>query len=240
MVLKILMLILLIVGVIGLITNPRNEGGSIFVGAIALSAPYIAAWITKQYFAPKLDIEYKHERPYFRLTRDGKDRPLYYSSFCVKNEGRSQAKSCEAVLEELWLPNARGKPKKDENFLPVNLTWAMPYQRPGVGTVKLIFENINQKRKKYCNIGHIPLKDNKFFLDIYPKLKAQQSCILPGTAKIKIGIYADNATKIHRYFIIKWSGNWKDDEKDMQDEINISVQREERLNKEVKKNGGHS
>jgi len=243
MIMNILIIILLILSFTALFTNAASNGTTLFLGGIALSAPYIAGWLTKKYFAPDLHIEYLHKPPYFRQTRYAGSLPVYYCQFCVENKGKSQAKSCEAVLEELQLRHSHGKFVKVKNFLPVNLTWATEYSQPGGGAAKTLLENINQNRKKYCNIGHIPHSkdqkaksvfynnqktESKFFFDMHPKSKAQPDCILPGKAKIKIGIYADNAPKNTRYFIIDWSGKWEDKEEDMLKEFKIVVQGEQK------------
>ena len=241
----ILIIILLILGVIGLIQNPAGNGGALFLGAIALSAPYIVEWLKKKCFAPDLHIEYIHEPPYFRQTRPMGGLALYYSQFSVENKGKSQAKSCEAVLEELWLPNSRGKLVKEKNFLPINLEWAMYHQQPDRSLIKSLFEDINPERKKYCNIGHIrhshdatvasvfyigsrARTDHRFFFEISPRPHAQPDCIFSGKSKIRIGIYADNAPKITKNFTIEWSGKWEDKEEDMLKEFKISVQGEQK------------
>jgi hypothetical protein len=237
----ILMIIVLILAFVALISNAGGHGTTLFLGAVALSAPYIVELLKKKYYAPDLQIEFKHNPPYSRqsITRAG--WLAYYSQFCVENKGKSPAKSCEAILEELWLSNSRGKFVKEKNFLPVNLEWAIYHQQPGGHLIKTIFENIKPDGKKYCGIGHIrhlndsseksvfyrDKPEHKFFLDVRPKLHAQPDCILPGKAKIKIGVYAANAPKIERNFVIKWSGNWKDEEEDMLKEIKIFVQGEE-------------
>jgi hypothetical protein len=233
--------VLLGFGIIFLLWNPNKSGDALFLGASALSAPYFVEWLKKKYFGPKLKIEYIHEPPYCRRSRTSSGYSIYHAQFCVENRGKSQAKSCVAVLEELWLPNSTGKLVKEKNFLPVKLEWAIYHQKEDGRLFKSLLENINQDEKKYCDIGHIrhvqdssqqsvfytpPRTGQEFFLNVSPRLHAQPDCILPGTAKIKIGIYADNAPKITKNFKIEWSGKWKDNEEDMLKEIKISIQRE--------------
>lgn len=228
-------LLIILVGLLYLWANPADKGASIFVGAIAISVPFLVNLITKAIYRPKLNFIYKH-KPYYARQTKWKDKTLvYYFKFEVKNEGKSQAKLCEAVLEDLCLFDNSGRPVREENFSPVNLTWSEPY--------KSQFVDINPNRVVSCDIGHInqpgyekeksvyykyyPNEDdkkNKFFFDIKPKLHAQRDCVAPGTVKIKIGIYADNALKREKEFEIKWSGKWKDKEKDMLREIVITPQ----------------
>jgi len=51
---------------------------------------------------------------------------------------------------------------------------------------------------------------------------SQWDCLIPGRYEIKITIYSKNAEKVSRKFKIIWSGNWKDKESEMLDELVIS------------------
>jgi len=154
--------------------------------------------------------------------------------------GKSQARNCEAVLEELWLADSSGNFIQDKNFSPMNLYWVGQYEKIGGDSVPKQFLDINPgKRGLFIDIGHISSpdfqkrfeksqfyleKDNatlKFFFDHPIKFFSQRDCIPPGKAKIKFTLYSENAPKCERNFQIAWSGNWKDREEDMFREIVI-------------------
>lgn len=189
---------------------------------------------------PKLKISYTHTPPLALLTfwRSPKDpelrEPVFYFRFRVVNNGESQARRCEAVLEDLWVCDTVGNPVKLPNFSPVSLRW--------LGTTETFFD-INPDRRVYCNIGHISSPDYqgreerdsrqfvdipgysgddlRFVLDQSRVYFSQPNCLPPGKYIIKIAIYSENASYQEICFEIAWSGNWKDSEKDMFREIVI-------------------
>jgi hypothetical protein len=206
-------------------------GTALFLGACALFVPYLAEIIKRKWFAPNLKIKFSQSNPFCHLTRRGDRSPVYYFRFEVKNEGKSQAKFCEAVLEELWVADISGKFIKEANFSPINLKWSGQPQTKQ-------FIDINPERELFCDIGHISSpsiqndkelsvfykdnKDLKFFFETPFRYFSQQDCVLAGNSKIKISIYCENAPKVEKYFQIFWSGKWKDNEVDMFKEIIIS------------------
>lgn len=215
-------------------------GTALFLGFCALFVPFLAELIKRKLFAPQLSIEFSQTHPYCHLTKRGDGSLVYYFRFGVLNEGKSQARFCEAILEELWLADSSGKFIPDENFSPVNLTWVGQYEQRKEYLITKQFVDINPKRKIFCDIGHISSPDFqkraeksqfyleknseelKFFFDTSVKFFSQRDCVSPGRAKIKISIYSENAPKCEKYFQIVWSGNWKDREQDMFREIVIS------------------
>ncbi|MCJ7645904.1 hypothetical protein MUO65_03230 [bacterium] len=213
---------------------------ALFLGACALFVPFLAELIKRKLFAPRLTIKFSQVHPYCHLTKRVDGSTVYYFRFRVLNEGGSQARLCEALLEELWLADSAGNFIQEENFSPVNLTWVGEYVQSGPYLIPKQFININPKRKVFCDIGHISNPDFqrdveksqfylerdsqelKFFFDSTVKFFAQRDCVSRGKAKIKISIYSENASKCERNFLIAWSGNWKDREEDMFREIVIS------------------
>lgn len=203
----------------------------------AIFGPFIAEKIKRKWLAPILIIEFSQTHPYCHLTHWSDGSPVYYFRFIVVNEGKSQARFCEALLEEIWLTDSSGNFIQDENFSPVNLIWVGQYELRERLRMPKKFVNINPKRIVFCDIAHIShpqraeksvfyLEKNtqelKFFFDITDRFFSQRDCISPGKAKIKISIYSENAPKCEKYFHIEWSGNWKDQEPDMFREIVIS------------------
>ena len=207
-------------------------GTALFLGACALFVPYLAELIKRRYFAPDLIIRFSQLHPFCHLTRRVDGSPVYFFRFQVLNMGKSKAKFCEAVLNELWIADISGNFIKEPNFSSINLNWSGQLQ------IKQ-FIDINPERELFCDIGHISspslqkdkeisqfYKDNneiKFFFETPFRYFSQQDCILPGKAKIKISVYSENALKIEKYFQIFWSGKWKDLESDMFKEIVISL-----------------
>lgn len=219
-------------------------GTALFLGVCALIAPYFAELIKRKWFAPKLVIEFSQTSPYCHLTKRVNGSLVYYFRFRVLNRGGTQARLCEALLEELWLADSSGRFIQEENFSTVNLVWVGQYELVGSypSPIQLPkqFVNINPKRRIFCDIGHVSSpdfqkdieksqfyleKDNeelKFFFDTQIKFFSQRDCISPGKAKIKISVYSENAPKCEKYFNISWSGNWKNREEDIFREIVIS------------------
>jgi len=194
---------------------------ALFLGASALFVPYLAEIIKRKFFAPKLKMQFSQSNPFCHLTRRTNNSSVYYFRFRVLNEGKSQAKSCEVVLNEFWIADSSGNFNKEINFSPINLNWS------GLGTQSV---NINPGRDLFCDIGHISSPqfqeieksvfyiDNnelKFLFETPFKYFSQQDCIIPGKVKIKISVYSENARMIEGYFEISWSGKWEAKESNM-------------------------
>jgi hypothetical protein len=223
-------------------------GSTIILAVTALIAPHVYDFIKRKLYAPELEIEFSHEPPYSHKTvrkapKVGNktmivtdatiDYPVYYCRFGVHNKGKSQAKLCEAVLEEIGIADSSGTFHKDENFSPVNLNW--------VGFKGQPYININPDRRVFCDIGHLSSpeyqryfefshyalmseedqKKHKFFFDLLIYFYAQRDSLVPGNYKIKVAIYSENAPKCEKMFQITWSGKWKDTEKEMFRELVI-------------------
>lgn len=215
----------------------------------ALIAPHVYDFIKRKLYAPELEIGFSHEPPYSHKTvrkapevadktmivagAAPVDFPVYYCRFKVRNKGKSQAKLCEAILEELWIAGSAGTYHKDDNFSPVNLNW--------VGFKGQPYININPERRVFCDIGHISSpeyqkyfefsryalmseedqKKLKFFLDLHIYYFAQRDSLVPGDYKIKVAIYSENTPKCEKMFQISWSGVWKDTEEEIFRELVI-------------------
>lgn len=224
-------------------------GSTIILAVTALIAPHVYDFIKRWWLAPKLEIEFVHRPPYsYKTIRKTPKEvpqqivvagtlpevfPVFYCRFGVHNKGKSQAKLCEAVLEEIWIADSSGTFHKDENFSPVNLNW--------VGFKGQPYININPDRHVFCDIGHLSSpeyqryfefsryaliseedqKKLKFFLDLHIYYFAQRDSLIPGNHKIKVAIYSENAPKCEKMFQISWSGVWKDTEEEMFRELVI-------------------
>jgi hypothetical protein len=213
-------------------------GTSIFLGAIALFVPYLAEVLKRKLFEPNLKLTFSQFPPACHLTywrspvNPSLKEPVYFFRADLVNEGKSQARFCEAVLEELWIYDAAGNPKRVERFSPVKLR----YDEQGTK-----FVDLNPKRPIFWNIGHISspthqTNDEKprfidipgsysdelrFFLELFEFPYGQPNCLVPGTYGLKIAIYSENSRAQHLLLKLSWSGKWQETEQDMFRELVI-------------------
>lgn len=214
---------------------------SIFLGACALLVPYLAELVKRHAFAPCLNISYRHEPPFSHKTRYSTNEPVYYFRFQVVNDGKTQARLCEVVLENLWIYDAANSPQRYLNYSPVNLKWSGESN---------IFVNINPSRKIFCDIGHISSTnaqrneqqncidisgytgdDLRFFLELHQIFNVQPSCLKPSKYILQIGLYSENGGYQKIFLEISWSGQWRDSEIDMFREIVITRTEEPKVRK---------
>lgn len=216
-------------------------GTAFFLGVCALLAPYFAEIIKRKALAPRLEIFFELTPPFCHKTiwrpLPGSavriEEPVYYFRCLVKNKGKTQARLCEVVLENLWIYNSAGSPKVYPNFSPVNMHWS--------GTTAE-FININPDRRVFCNLGYISSEkyqkeveqerffdipgyggsDLRFRLDLVRSFHSQPNCFPPGRYIIEVGLYSENAACQKKFFDISWSGNWQDGVSEMFREIVIA------------------
>ncbi|HRY82709.1 MAG TPA: hypothetical protein P5232_03345 [Candidatus Moranbacteria bacterium] len=209
-------------------------GTTLFLGAMALLAPYLIEKWKYRFYSAKLNFKFFHKPPYCHQTemRSGSIRfPVYYFRFKVVNDGKVQAEQCEAVLEKIWKENSAGELKKYNGFSPVSLKWS------GIGGIKYL--TIQPGREIFCDIGRIQhpnhesfsvykgiseqdSRKNKFFFEFPDIFFSQWDCLVPGKYEIEVAVYSKNAKRISRRFKISWSGEWKDRESEMLNELTIS------------------
>jgi len=209
-------------------------GSTLILAATAFTAPYVIERWKHKFFAPKLFFEFFHRPPYCHLTEmrtSSAKFPVYYFRFVVVNKGKSQAEQCEAVLEMIRKENNAGGLEEWVGFSPVSLRWS------GVTNSKYL--TIQPGRKIFCDIGRIhhpqhepestykdisaeEKKKNKFFFESPKRFFVQWDCLVPGKYQIEIVVYSSNSEKVSKKFRLAWSGNWKDKEPDMLNELVIS------------------
>jgi len=216
-------------------------GTTLFLGAIALIVPYLSELIKRRLFAPQLEIHFSENPPACHKTRlkggnaSGRsiDEPVFYFRFRVVNVGKSQAKRCEAVIENLLIANAEGIFPKDTHYTPVNLIWGGSYAE---------YIDINPRRSFYCDLLHVPSQNYQdllgpqgayvnppesgdFNLGAILNVKAafyvQPNRLPPGKYKIDVVVYSENAEEVRRGFLVTWTGKWQDREQDMFQELVI-------------------
>ena len=210
-------------------------GSTLILAVTAFAAPYVVERWKHKSFAPKLCFEFSHAPPYCHgtemTTRSGR-LPVYYFRFVVVNEGKSQAEQFEAVLEMIRKENSSGRFEEWVDFSPVSLQWS------GVRDSKYL--TIQPGRKIFCDIGRIhhpehepesaykdispeEKRQNKFFFALLQTFFVQWDCLLPGKYQIEIAVYSSNSGRVSKKFNLAWSGNWKDKERDMLNELVISL-----------------
>lgn len=210
-------------------------GATLFLGSIALLAPYVVERWKYKFYSAKLEFKFFHRPPYCHKTQMrgfNVNYPVYYFRFKISNEkGRIQAEQCEAVVEKIWKEDSAGELKEFVDFSPVWLKWS--------GTQRTRYFTIQPGREIFCDIGCIHHPDNepdsvyrnitveekeqnKFFFEWPERFYSQWDCLLPGKYQIKIAVYSKNARKIVKKFNIVWSGIWKDQESVMLNELVIS------------------
>ena len=136
-------------------------GTALFLGIIALIVPWLSELIKRHLFAPSLEIDFEQKPPDCHITRnkaitsDGeilRDEPVFYFRFRVSNTGKTQAKKCEVVLEQLYQSDVAGNFKAFERYSPINIIW---------GSFQGEHVDINPKRRYFCDLFHIPSKDDQ-------------------------------------------------------------------------------
>lgn len=202
---------------------------------------YVAEVIKRWKFAPQLSVDFELGAPFCHKTRwrprpGGNvdyDEPVYYCRFRVKNTGKTQARSCEALLEELWIYDSSGRPQPFPNFSAVHLKWVGSQSK---------FEDINPDRRSvYCDIGYVSSRtyqdryesravidvpgrggnDLRFVLELRQVFYSQPSCLVPGKYLLGVALYAENAACVRLFFEVTWSGRWQDTEPEMFRELVI-------------------
>jgi len=209
-------------------------GATLFLGSIALLAPYIIEKWKYRFYSAKLDFIFFHRPPFCHITQmrgAGADFAVYYFRFKIVNIGKIQADQCEVVVENILKEDETKRLKEFIGFSPVWLKWS--------GTQNIRYLSIQPDREVFCDIGRIhhpdhepksayrnitekERKQNKFFFEWPERFYSQWDCLLPGKYQIKIAIYSKNAKKIIKKFNIAWSGIWKDQESVMLNELVIS------------------
>lgn len=231
---------------------------SLFLGFCALIAPYVAEFVKRTAFAPKLEIVFYLSQPFCHKTmfRDSSgriDEPVYYYRFCVVNKGKSQARKCEAVLENIWIYDFNNEPKKYNNISSVHMNWSISDEK---------FIDINPNRKYFCDLCHISspkyqkriemdsvnkthyidlpnyiikslhphsdpdnlsMNSLHFVLDLKEISYAQPNYFIPGKYVIQIGLYSENGGYQKELFEILWSGTWQENDDEMFKEMIIKT-----------------
>lgn len=211
-------------------------GSTLFLGAVAIFGPAFADLFKRRFLAPNLQIRYSHSPPGSHKTKWGSYYDVYFFRFLITNDGKSIARNCQVLIEELWIYDVSGKAHNFTNFSPVNLR----FDESGTKFIDIssndrpIFWNIGQvSERKYQELDNwmkpyidIPGEENnkglRFMIETLHIPFSQPNSLVPGKYAIKVSVYPENTPKASTYFSISWSGKWKEREEEMFREIVIS------------------
>jgi hypothetical protein len=203
-------------------------GTSLLLAITALIVPYLSELLKRWMFAPKLVIHFEEKPPgchKTRITAPGLDEPVFYFRFQVSNEGKSDAKSCEAVVENIFVADAAGRFSAYPRYTPVNLVW---------GSGNNQFVNINPGRRFFCDLMFVP---SAAFQSLnMPSFVNPSGCAAfplgailvaknafysapnrfpAGKYRIDVALYSENRKETGKKFTLSWSGAWRDSEEEM-------------------------
>ena len=154
--------------------------------------------------------------------------PAFIYRLEVANEGKSQARKCEAVIEGLWQADAAGEYKPFPRYTPVSLIW-------GSGNEDVV--DINPGRRLYCDLFTVPAApyqrlmrgmfgayidpqgtpefDVGLVLCVKSAFFSQPNRLPAGRYRIALVIYSENAPTARQSLYVAWTGEWRDSEEDM-------------------------
>ena len=210
--------------------------GTIGLALVAAFQDQIRAALAR----PRLVLRFRQTPPMCRLSsRSFPEVPnlrerFFDFHFQVENEGRSQARRVEAFLEAIWVHDASNTPKQIEGFWPVKLRYdnkgtlhldLNPHGPPVYWNLGFIPSPVIQGAMRGDAYIEVPGADDKglrFYLDVLDRPFFQPNTLPPGNYSIKVSVYSENAARVDSYFGIIWTGNWKEDEQKMFEEIRIT------------------
>ena len=192
--------------------------GTVLAVVVALG---LAGWgaIAGRLWRPKLGVLYEPRSPDYQIIRvqrvvDGKF--LHRAVYCrvqIHNTGSRRANGVQVRMIQLWRLDGSGRPKEDEDFVPMNLVWT------NIGVVELpaLVPDLPQ-HCDFCRFEHIepPLVEfcteatpNQIDEGRWPTKKP------PGRYRADIAIAAGNAETVYRTLDVEFTGNWSDNVDDM-------------------------
>lgn len=209
-------------------------GATLFLGFIALSVaifgPYIGGRFRKWRLAPRLHIECKNKAPYCHRTKMAFQNPseefeTYYFTFSIENQGKSQARSCEVVLEEVCTADENHVYHQVKEFWPTNLMLLGNLHmdiNPGRPPVYVAIGHISEpkcqeKREQPYSIATDRSDYNRFIFD-YPRGQRYFFKIDSrprGSHLFKLAIVGENFETVRKQIELHWTGNWTEDEDEM-------------------------
>lgn len=213
-------------------------GATLFLGFIAIlvavAGPYIGDRFRNRFLAPRLHVEFKNRPPYCHRTkwvspsRSGDVEASYlvfYFTFSIENQGKSQARSCEVVLYEVWTADENDEYRQVEDFWPTNLTLHHKLFmdiNPGRPPVHVAIGHISEP--KYQEEYEHPYwvaadrsDHSRFILDYAPdqrhlwKIDSRPR----GSHLFKLAILGENFEIVRKQIELHWTGKWTEDKGQM-------------------------
>lgn len=148
-------------------------------------------------------------------------RAAYYFRLIVTNDGHTQARRCEMVLEELWRANAAGGLERLPQFGPIGLLWGSGYQD---------FVDINPSRVFFCDFLTIPDAEAQSTFDMFGEyidfaeqaatplglvlctraaFYSQPNRLPAGAYRMRLALFSENADPVRVSAEVDWSGQWQ-------------------------------
>ena len=209
-------------------------GATLFLGFVALLVaifgPYIGETFKKWRLAPKLYIECKNKPSYCHRTKLAFQEPseefyTYYFNFTIENRGKSQACSCEVILEEVWTADEKREYHQVREFWPTNLMLngdLFMNINPGRPPVYVAFGHISEpkcqeKREHPYSTATDRSDYNRFIFD-FPNGQRQYAKIDSrphGNHLFKVVIVGENFKSVRKQIKLHWTGNWTEVEDQM-------------------------
>lgn len=201
------------------------------VGAVVTSVYFFYKEKIKNYRTrPKLKIDIHFYPPECHSTRvhsAGFNVPAHWFRLFVKNEGKSNAKDLEVLIEAVEIKTG-DKWQTYPEFLPSNLVWThinSPYLSNLLpGTMKNVDLGYILDPKKrisntleYNNLFPNGPTDIMFNVNISVKPYNQYNIIGPGEYKFSLIVGASNCDPIREKFNITFSNEWQEDINQMLD-----------------------
>lgn len=219
-------------------------GATLFLGfvalLVALIGPYIGDIFKRRFIAPRLHIEFRNESPYCHLTKlksPDNEYYTYYFCFAVENRGKSAARSCEVVLEEVCTADDKNEFHPVKQFWPTNLMLQgnePVHINPGRPPIYVAIGHISEPMcQKNCEPPYSIVTDrsdlHRFIFDfpigqrLFFKIDSRSS----GRHIFKVVIIGENFKPIKKQFELCWSGNWTEDEAQMLQKEAVLIMKEE-------------
>lgn len=178
-------------------------------------------------FSPELEIKFELKPPYcsktpFFVSKNNKEvlnTEAYYFRIKVNNKGKRAAKLCEVVMTKLLIEE-NGQFREVKYFQQAGLKWSRDKSN------EASYITINPSPIEIlCDIGYISkgFESTLFHLNYLYTIGGYQPSVLTPNKKYRftIGVISENAKLISKTFEFYWTGNWKNNDKEMFKEITI-------------------
>lgn len=191
-------------------------------------------------WSPSLDCEITLAPPDSHRTITRSPQIEFYSfyyRFKIWNRGNVSARNVEVLIVDI-LKREGESFRRIESFSPDNLRWSTLFDLADVRLVPSRYcAYISPDTYKHCNLGHIhdpqfrssvAGEDNSSLpvgkseailcLDVHFRSNILYYLIVPGEYRIQIKVGCENARTIDKWYLLKLSGKWFQDEQRMLNE----------------------